>query len=80
MSEAAPRRAILTGILLIVVVAFWWLLHPVCRPLSEADVREFARWAPIETREDRQLHGRVFQLRGERWYQCKSWVSRQLFF
>ena len=78
MSDAAPRRATLTGMLLIVVLAVWWLLHPVCRPLSDADVREFARWAPIETREDRQLHGRVFQLRGGRWYQCKSWVSRQL--
>ena len=80
MSDAAPRRAILTGFLLIGVLAVCWLLHPVCRPLSDADVREFARWAPIATREDRQWHGRVFQQRGGRWYQCKSWVSRQLFF
>jgi len=80
MSVVVPRRGILTGILLIVVIAIWWLLHPVCRPISDADVREFARWAPIETREDRQLHGRIFQQRGGHWYQCKSWVSRQFFF
>jgi hypothetical protein len=57
MSVLVSRRATLTGILLMVVVAVWWLLHPVCRPLSDADVREFARWAPIETREDWQ--GRI---------------------
>jgi hypothetical protein len=48
-------------------------------PLSDADVREAARWAPLETRLDRQLHGPVFQQRHGRWFQCKSWVSRQLF-
>jgi len=76
------RRALLAGLaaVLLLAVGIWWLLHPVCVPLSDADVREFARWAPIETRTDRQLHGPVFQLRAGRWYQCKSWISRQLFF
>jgi hypothetical protein len=77
-----PRRSALALVatLGLMVLAIWWLLHPVCVPLSDADVREFARWAPIETRTDRQLHGPVFQRRDGRWYQCKSWLSRQLFF
>jgi ABC-type nickel/cobalt efflux system permease component RcnA len=75
------RRAMLTSITVLVIgLGIWWLLHPVCRPLSEADVREFAQWAPIETRQDQQLHRRVFQQHGGRWYQCKSWASRQFFF
>ena len=76
------RRAVLAGLTLLCLLATaaWWLLHPVCVPLSDAEVREFARWAPIETRTDRQLHGPVFQNRDGHWYQCKSWISRQLFF
>jgi hypothetical protein len=78
----APRRAALAGITLLGVIGLgvWWLLHPICVPLSDADVKEAARWAPLETRSDRQLHGPVFQQRDGRWYQCKSWVSRQFFF
>jgi hypothetical protein len=43
-------------------------------------VAAFAESQPIEQRDDRQLHGWVFQLREGRWHQCKSWVSRQFFF
>ena len=57
-----------------------WCAHPVCMPLSAADVAEAARWAPLETRTDRQLHGPIWQRRGDQWYQCKSWISRQFFF
>ncbi|HET8622184.1 MAG TPA: hypothetical protein VFM14_01345 [Gemmatimonadales bacterium] len=49
-------------------------------PLSAEDVERFAEWGPIEQRSDRQLHGLVFEQRGGCWYQCKSWMSRQLFF
>jgi hypothetical protein len=80
--KAEPRRAALLGLVLLCVLgmAAWWLIHPVCVPLSDQDLQEFARWAPIQTRTERQLHGRVFQQRDGHWYQCKSWVSRQLFF
>jgi hypothetical protein len=52
--------------------------RPVCVPLSEDDLSQFN--APIETRTDRDLYLRVFQLRDGQWYQCKTWLSRQLFF
>lgn len=79
--KVAPGSMLaLTALLAVIALVFWWLFHPVCVPLSQADVREFARWAPIETRTDRQLLGPVFRQRDGRWYQCKSWVSRQLFF
>jgi hypothetical protein len=81
-TRSGSGHVLLAGLVLLGVlgIAAWWLIHPVCVPLSDADVREFARWAPIDTRTDRQLHGPVFQRRGGRWYQCKSWISRQLFF
>jgi hypothetical protein len=52
--------------------------RPVCVPLSSEDLAGFN--SPIETRTDRDLYLRVFQRRGEQWYQCKTWLSRQLFF
>lgn len=64
----------------LVVAAFGWCVHPVCVPLSQESVAEAARYAPLETRTDRQLHGPVWQQRDGRWYQCKSWISRQFFF
>ena len=70
---------ILTGIALIAMLVAW-CAHPVCVPLSAADVADMAQWGPIEKRTDRQLHGPVWQHRGDRWYQCKSWISRQFFF
>jgi hypothetical protein len=43
-------------------------------------VAEAAKYGALETRTDRQLHGPVWQRRDGRWYQCKSWISRQFFF
>lgn len=52
-------------------------LHPVCVPLGVAP----ASWpVPIEQRTDRDFYLRVFQQRDGQWYQCKTWLSRQLFF
>jgi len=69
----------------------WWLgsivlgsalgycaLRPVCVPLSSGDLAQFN--SPVETRTDRDLYLRVFQLRGGQWHQCKTWLSRQFFF
>jgi hypothetical protein len=55
-----------------------WALHPVCVPLSAQDLRGFN--VPIEQRADRDMYLQVFQWRHGQWYQCKTWLSRQLFF
>ncbi|HLB09557.1 MAG TPA: hypothetical protein VK617_08480 [Gemmatimonadaceae bacterium] len=69
----------LSGIAL-AAAAVLWCAHPICVRLSPAEVAEAARWAPLETRTDRQWHGRVFQRRDGQWCQCKSWISREFFF
>lgn len=61
-----------------VVAAVAWALHPVCVPLSADDLKGFN--VPIEQRTDRDLYLKVFQRRDGRWYQCKTWISRQFFF
>ena len=69
----APLLAVVT-----VVAAVAWALHPVCVPLSAEDLTGFN--VPIEQRTDRDLYLKVFQQRDGRWYQCKTWISRQFFF
>jgi hypothetical protein len=71
------RLAIVTGI---AVVLLAWCAHPVCVPLPDAAVAEAERSRPLAARIERQLHGPVWQRRDGRWHQCKSWISRQLFF
>jgi hypothetical protein len=53
-------------------------LRPVCVPIAPDTLAQFD--PPIETRGDRDFHLRVFQQRDGRWMQCKTWLSRQLFF
>jgi hypothetical protein len=53
-------------------------LRPVCVPLSTGDLAGFN--SPIEARTDRDFYLRVFQHRDGQWQQCKTWLSRQLFF
>jgi hypothetical protein len=79
---ASPVNIIALSLATIALIAILvaWCVHPICMPLSAADVTEAAKWAPLETRTDRQLHGLIFQRRGDQWYQCKSWISRQFFF
>ena len=87
MSVGAGRmgragRAIVTalGAVAVVLAVMMWCAHPVCVPLSDESVAEAARYGALETRSDRQLHGPVWQKKNGRWYQCKSWISRQFFF
>ena len=54
------------------------LLHPVCVPLSDDDLARFT--TPIEQREDRDFYLRIFQEHDGQWHQCKTWISRTLFF
>ena len=71
---------IAVGGLTLVAALVAWCAHPVCVPLSAAEVAAAERWTPLAQRTERQLHGPVWQRRGGQWYQCKSWISRQLFF
>ncbi len=52
--------------------------RPACVPLTADDLRGFN--VPIERRTDHDFYLRVFQYRHRQWYQCKTWLSRQLFF
>jgi hypothetical protein len=68
------RIATAVVIAALVIIAF----RPVCVPLSPADLAGFD--PPIETRTEHDFHLQVFQQIDGRWYQCKTWISRQLFF
>jgi hypothetical protein len=59
-------------------VGLGYALRPVCVPLSAEQLSGFT--TPIETRMDRDPYVRVFQQIDGRWYQCKTWLSRQFFF
>jgi hypothetical protein len=61
-------------VVLLGVAAF----RPVCVPLSQSDLAGFN--VPIDQRTDRDFYLRVFQQRDGQWFQCKTWLSRQLFF
>jgi hypothetical protein len=67
---------IVTGVAFAGALAF--ALSPVCIALSDEDLAGFT--APIETRTDHDFYLQVFQRIDGRWYQCKTWISRQLFF
>jgi hypothetical protein len=54
------------------------VLRPVCVPLSPEQLASFT--APIEARTDRDFYLAVFQQREGQWMQCKTWLSRALFF
>lgn len=54
------------------------MLRPVCVPLTREELVQFN--SPLEQRTDRDFYLRIFQQRHGRWHQCKTWISRQLFF
>jgi hypothetical protein len=60
------------------IAAVTLALRPVCVPLSDEALAAFT--TPIDTRTDHDFYLRVFQQIDGRWYQCKTWLSRQLFF
>ncbi len=69
------------GILLLLaaaVLAWRYALRPVCVPLTAAEVARFD--PPIDQRTDRDMGLQVFQRREGTWYQCKTALSRALFF
>jgi len=73
-----PRLLVAVLVFLTPVAALVFLLRPVCVPLTADDLKRFN--VPIEQRTDRDFYLMVFQRRGDQWYQCKTWISRFLFF
>jgi hypothetical protein len=67
------RIALLAGT--VTMALGWFLLRPVCIPLP-ADFPT----AGIAQRQDRDFYMRVFQFRDGRWCQCKTYLSRRMFF
>jgi len=79
MSRRADRQALLgISLLLLSVFLVYFTLRPVCVHLTSDDLAQFN--VPIEQRTDHDFYLKVFQLRGGRWHQCKTWLSRQFFF
>ena len=75
----APMKLSVMFTLIAVVLLALGALRPVCVPLSSDELAKFD--VPLEQRADRDTYYlRVFQLRDGRWHQCKTWLSRQLFF
>ena len=67
------------GLAIVLVLALIGLaMRPVCVPIPDESLAQFN--VPIEQRTDRDFHVKVFQQRDGRWHQCKTWISRQLFF
>ena len=78
MSAVAWPRLLGVAAVMALAALVTFALRPVCVPLSAEDLAGFN--SPIETRTDRDVYLRVFQQVDGRWYQCKTWLSRQFFF
>ncbi len=79
------RKMLVTpGIVIACFLAFSvFLLRPVCAPIGDQSLKRFN--PPIEERQDRDFHIKIFhkrdgQNRAEKWHQYKTWVSRFFFF
>ena len=72
------HRHVVWSAIVLTGVAIMLALRPVCVALSPEELSGFT--TPIETRTDHDLYLQVFQQMDGRWYQCKTWLSRQLFF
>ena len=64
--------------LVILCAAMVFASRPACVPIAAEELLQFA--VPIEQRTDRDFYVKVFQQRNGQWHQCKTWISRQLFF
>jgi hypothetical protein len=55
-----------------------YALWPVCVPLTAEQVVSFQ--PSIAQRTDKDFHLRIFQQRAGQWHQCKTRISRAMFF
>jgi hypothetical protein len=54
------------------------LSRPICEPLDEEQVRTME--PPIYRRSDRTLWFKKYQIKNDRWCECRPWILRALFF
>ncbi len=72
------KAGLSVALLVLTAVVVGLALRPICVPLPAEALAQFN--VPIDQRTDRDFYVKVFQLRDGRWHQCKTWISRQLFF
>jgi hypothetical protein len=77
LTAVAIQRRMAAVILAFVVYSAVWLAHPVCDPISVAQVPQLETVLSLEEPAQR---GEPFRKLNGGWYQCKSWLARQLFF
>ena len=75
MRKLRSRWVVLLAAGLIYVAVY--LVHPVCDEIPPAIQSSFET---VRTLEERASSGEPFRRLDGTWYQCKSWLSRQLFF
>ena len=72
------KAGLIVALLVLTAIVVGLALRPVCVALPAEMLAQFN--VPIEQRTDRDFYVKVFQQRNGRWHQCKTWISRQLFF
>jgi hypothetical protein len=80
VAETASRRMrrLWLALPLLAAVLGTCAFRPVCVPIPADTLAQFD--PPIELRDDRDFYLKVFQQRDGEWQQCKTWLSRKLFF
>ena len=73
------RQRLLTLLVAALVTGAYLVLRPVCVAIDAETLARFD--PPIEARRETTFYGTpIFQLKDGRWFQCKTWISRQFFF
>ena len=73
------KQRLLSLLVAALVTGGYLVFRPVCVPIDEETLARFD--PPIETRRETTFYGTpIFRQEGGRWFQCKTWISRQFFF
>ena len=73
------RRRPLSLLVAALVTGAYLAFRPVCVAIDAETLASFD--PPIEDRTETTFYGTpIFQLEDGRWFQCKTWISRQFFY
>jgi hypothetical protein len=75
LGQRRRRRVVLVLACLVYLVVF--VEHPVCDLIPPERQKDFET---VRSLEERARQGEPFSHLEGKWYQCKSWLARQLFF